>query len=55
MQELIDKIAAWGMWPKLLSVLVIVVVGLLVCRLVMSFVRRALNKSKLEKAAHSLI
>ena len=55
MKELIDKIAAWGMWPKLLSVLVIVVVGLLVCRLVMSFVRRALNKSKLEKAAHSLI
>ncbi len=40
---------------KLLPAALTLVVGLLVVRLLMSFVTRALEKSKLEKAAHSLV
>lgn len=39
----------------LLPALVLLVVGLLVIRVVMTIVQKLLNKSKLEKAAHSLI
>ena len=39
----------------LLPALVLLVVGLLVIRLVMTIVQKLLDKSKLEKAAHSLI
>jgi len=40
---------------KLLSAIVILVIGLLVIRGIMKLLKRALEKSKLEKAAHSLI
>lgn len=42
-------------WNKIFPVLIILVVGLLICRIVMTITKRALNKSKMEKAAHSLI
>lgn len=38
-----------------LPAVVLLVIGILVIRIVMSIVRKALEKSKLEKAAHSLI
>ncbi len=38
-----------------LSALVVLVIGLLVIRLVMNLVKKTLEKSKLEKAAHTLI
>ena len=40
---------------KLLPLLLIVIVGVIVIRIVMTIVGKALEKSKLEKAAHSLI
>ena len=40
---------------NLLSALVVLVLGLLVIRIVMGLVKKALEKSKLEKAAHTLI
>ena len=40
---------------KLLPAVVLLVIGVLVIRLVMSVVQKFLDKSKLEKAAHSLI
>ena len=40
---------------NVLSALVILVIGLLVIRVVMTLVKKALEKSKLEKAAHTLI
>ena len=40
---------------KLLPFVLIVVVGVIVIRIVMTIVGKALEKSKLEKAAHSLI
>ena len=40
---------------SVLPALIIAVVGILVIRLVMNLVKVALEKSKLEKAAHSLI
>ena len=61
MQEMIDKLVLWwgekspNLGERLLSVVIILVIGLLICRLVMSLAGRALKRSKLEKAAHSLI
>ncbi len=40
---------------RLLSVLVILAAGLLIIRIVLNIINRALEKSKLEKAAHSLV
>lgn len=40
---------------KLLPFVLIVVAGLIIIRIVMTIVVKALEKSKLEKAAHSLI
>jgi len=40
---------------NVLSALVILVIGLLAIRIVMSLVKKTLDKSKLEKAAHTLI
>ncbi|MBP3674346.1 MAG: mechanosensitive ion channel [Oscillospiraceae bacterium] len=40
---------------KLLPAVLILVIGILVIRIVMTILRRALDASKLEKAAHSLI
>ncbi len=56
-----EKIISWltelgtGAASKVLSSVVVLVIGLLVIRLVMSLLKKALAKSKLEKAAHSLI
>ena len=40
---------------KLLPFVLIVVVGMIIIHIVMTIINKALNKSKLEKAAHSLI
>ena len=40
---------------KLLPAVILLVIGVLVIRLVMSVIQKFLDKSKLEKAAHSLI
>jgi len=42
-------------WGKVLSAVVILVLGILVIRIVMIILKRTLEKTKLEKAAHSLI
>ena len=44
-----------GAASKFLSAIVILVLGLLVIRLIMNLLKKTLEKSKLEKAAHSLI
>lgn len=44
-----------GAVSRILNALIVVVIGLLVIRLVMKLLRQGLEKSKLEKAAHSLI
>ena len=56
-----EKIMEWlqttgvALWNKFFPVLIILVVGILISRIVMSIVKRTLSKSKLEKAAHGLI
>ena len=57
MNWLLSKIAGLGDFAlsKVLPGVIIVVVGILVIRLVLKLVTAALEKSKLEKAAHSLI
>lgn len=58
---MIDSIVAWATSQGLalagtvLKAVIIAVVGYMVTRLVITFVQNVLNKSKLEKAAHSLI
>ena len=42
-------------WAKVLASLVILVLGVLVIRIVMTILKRALETTKLEKAAHTLI
>ena len=42
-------------WGKVLSAVIILVLGILVIRIVMTILKRTLEKTKLEKAAHSLI
>ena len=44
-----------GAVDKLLGAVLVLVIGLLIIRLVMSLVKKTLAKSKLEKAAHTLI
>ena len=44
-----------GVADKLLGAVLVLVIGLLIIRLVMSLVKKTLAKSKLEKAAHTLI
>ncbi len=56
-----DKILNWlsdtgiAALNRLLPFLLIVVVGMIIIRIVMAIVKKMLSKSKLEKAAHSLI
>ena len=58
---MINEIMAWltallgNAANNLLSAVLVLVIGLLVIRIVMSLVKKALEKSKLEKAAHTLI
>jgi len=56
-----EKIQQWltstgtGLMDKVLGAVIILVIGLLVIRLVITILQRVLRNSKLEKAAHSLI
>ncbi len=56
-----DEMKIWlmqmgtGLLNKVFSALIILVIGILTIRLVMLLVKRTLEKTKLEKAAHSLI
>lgn len=58
---MMQKIENWladmgiGVADKLLGAVLVLVIGLLIIRLVMSLVKKTLTKSKLEKAAHTLI
>ena len=58
---MINEILTWasnllgGAANNVLSALLVLVIGLLVIRIVMRLVKKALEKSKLEKAAHTLI
>ena len=55
---MLDKVTEWFSSVALVNLLPMVIVtvaGLLIIRLVMTVVKRALAKSRLEKAAHSLI
>jgi len=53
--EWVDTTFGPGVFHKALSFLIIILVGLIVIKIVMAIVKNALSRSKLEKAAHSLI
>lgn len=59
--DIINEISNWllglgtGFVTKVFKAVIIAVAGLLIIRLVMGVLNKALEKSKLEKAAHSLI
>ena len=42
-------------WSKTISFLLILIIGFAIIKIIMAIIQRALNKSPLEKAAHSLI
>lgn len=44
-----------GLATKALSAVILIVAGLLIIRIIMTIINKALERSKLEKAAHSLI
>ena len=58
---MLDSLKTWltelgtGAASKFLSAVIILVLGLLIIRLIMNLLKKTLEKSKLEKAAHSLI
>ena len=58
---MLEKLQTWitdlgaGAVDKLLSAVLVLAIGLLAIRLVMNLVKRTLKKSRLEKAAHTLI
>ena len=53
--EMLLPVLAGGMVPKLLSALILMVLGILAIRIVVVILKRGLAKTKLEKAAHTLI
>ena len=53
-KELFENFSQYAL-KTLLPTVVLLVIGILVIRIIMSIVKRALKNSKLEKAAHSLI
>lgn len=57
MKEFMEKLQELGhsLLTNILPAILIVVIGILLIRIVMQIVTKALEKSKLEKAAHSLI
>lgn len=55
MLQTLEKILESPLFHKLCSVLVIVVIGILAIRVLLRLLQKALERSKLEKAAHSLI
>ena len=54
LQNWLNKVLEYGS-EKLVPALILLVAGVLVIRIVMNVVQKLLDKSKLEKAAHSLI
>ena len=54
MKELFENLGAYAK-TALLPAVLLLVIGILVIRIVMRIVKKGLEKSKLEKAAHSLI
>ena len=59
MNELLQRLQQWwvesGLLQRLLPTVVLLVIGILAIRIVVSIVNRMLKRSKLEKAAHGLI
>lgn len=53
--EFLLPVLASGLMTKLLSALILLVIGILAIRIVMTILKRGLAKTKLEKAAHTLI
>lgn len=55
--KIMDALASWfsASVEKIVPALLILVVGLLIIRIVMTIVKKLLDKTKLEKAAHGLI
>lgn len=53
--EFLLPVLASGVVRKLLSALILLVIGILAIRIVMTILKRGLEKTKLEKAAHTLI
>lgn len=53
--EFLLPVLASGVVRKLLSALILLVIGILAIRIVMTILKRGLAKTKLEKAAHTLI
>ena len=53
--EFLLPVLASGVVTKLLSALILLVIGILAIRIVMTILKRGLAKTKLEKAAHTLI
>ena len=53
--EYLMPVLASGVMTKLLSALILLVIGILAIRIVMVILKRGLAKTKLEKAAHTLI
>lgn len=54
MQDILESLKDLA-WERVLPAVIIAVIGLLIIRIIMSIVGKTLEKSKLEKAAHSLI
>lgn len=53
--EFLLPVIANGVVPKLLSALILLVIGILAIRIILVILKRGLAKTKLEKAAHTLI
>ena len=53
--EFLLPVLASGVMTKLLSALILLIIGILAIRIVMTILKRGLAKTKLEKAAHTLI
>jgi len=53
--EFLENLIYDEIWSKVLSAVIILVLGILAIRIVMTILKRTLEKTRLEKAAHSLI
>ena len=53
--EFLESLIHEDFWSKVLSAVVILVLGILVSRIIMALLKRTLEKTGLEKAAHTLI
>ena len=55
MLDILFQFLKSGLFKKLSAAVVILVIGVLIIRVIMRLIEASLNKSRLEKAAHSLI